>query len=64
MIKVQGVVVSNEWLPWLPMTATPPKEGKTTIYNGEGIFSTTGNTTVSKEDCLHQDPDLQCQHSR
>ena len=26
------------------------KEGKTTIYNGEGIFSTTGNTTVSKED--------------
>ena len=51
VIKVQGVVVANEWASLASDDGDAAlKEGKTTIYNGEGIFSTTGNTTVSKED--------------
>ena len=51
VIKVQGVVVANEWVSLASDDGDAAlKEGKTTIYNGEGIFSTTGNTTVSKED--------------
>ena len=51
VIKVQGVVVANEWASLAFDDGDAAlKEGKTTIYNGEGIFSTTGNTTVSKED--------------
>ena len=49
--KIEGVVVSNEWASLASDDGDAAlKEGKTTIYNGEGIFSTTGNTTVSKED--------------
>ena len=51
VIKVQSVVVANEWASLASDDGDAAlKEGKTTIYNGEGIFSTTGNTTVSKED--------------
>ena len=51
VIKVQGVVVANEWASLASDDGDAAlKEGKTTLYNGEGIFSTTGNTTVSKED--------------
>ena len=51
VIKVQGVVVANEWASLASDDGDAAlKEGKTTSYNGEGIFSTTGNTTVSKED--------------
>ena len=48
VIKVQGVVVANEWA-----TVNSPdgddalRAGMTTIWNGDGIFSTTTNTQTN-----------------
>ena len=48
VIRVQGVVVANEWATVNTNDGDSALlEGKTTIYNAEGIFSTTTNTTVS-----------------
>ena len=45
VIKVQGVVVANEWATVNSKDGDDAlRAGKTTIYNGDGIFSTTTNT--------------------
>ena len=50
VIKVEGVVTANEWAILDDDTDTALQEGKTRIYNPDGILSTTGNTAVAQED--------------
>ncbi|WP_297234071.1 S-layer homology domain-containing protein [uncultured Flavonifractor sp.] len=48
--KVEGVVVANEWAMLDDDSDTALKEGLTTIYNADGIFSTTTSTSVNDKD--------------
>ena len=64
VIKVEGVVTANEWAILDDDTDTALQEGKTRIYNPDGILSTTGNTAVAQDSQRQrEDPGLQCQHS-
>ncbi len=49
VIKVEGVVTANEWAILDDDTDTALQEGKTRIYNPDGILSTTGNTAVAQD---------------
>ena len=49
VIKVEGVVPANEWAILDDDTDTALQEGKTRIYNPDGILSTTGNTAVAQD---------------
>ena len=48
--KVEGVVVANEWAMLDDDSDTALKEGLTTVYNADGIFSTTTSTSVNDKD--------------
>ena len=48
VIKVEGVVTANEWAILDDDSDTALQEGKTRLYNPDGILSTTGNTAVSQ----------------
>ena len=51
VIRVQGVVVANEWATLNSDNGDAAlKEGKTTIYNPDGILSTTTNTAVGNDE--------------
>lgn len=50
VIKVEGVVTGNEWAVLDGDSDTALQKGKTRITNPNGIFSTTTNTTVDKDD--------------
>ena len=49
VIKVEGVVTASEWAILDDDTDTALQEGKTRIYNPDGILSTTGNTAVAQD---------------
>ena len=49
VVKVEGVVTANEWAILDDDTDTALQEGKTRIYNPDGILSTTGNTAVAQD---------------
>ena len=49
VIKVEGVVTAHEWAILDDDTDTALQEGKTRIYNPDGILSTTGNTAVAQD---------------
>ncbi|WP_297234079.1 S-layer homology domain-containing protein [uncultured Flavonifractor sp.] len=48
--KVEGVVTANEWAILDDDSDTALKTGLTTIYNADGIFSTTTSTSVNDKD--------------
>lgn len=65
VIKVQGVVVANEWASLASDDGDAAlKEGKTTIYKRRGHLLHHRQHHREQGGRLPQDPDLQCQHSR